>query len=708
MRPSEDSTGGLWQLLATELAPYPGRISVVVRMAVSCTLVVAITMVFRIPGAALGAYFPLLMPRASLASTWRTVRVTAVLCVLGTVELLLGAMLFAGSPMAHFFWAMGSLFLVFYLVSAMRAGNAAVGFGLLLAGGISVWDNPLSANDRVTLTLFALLSILIGCASTIAVEIVFDRFHPDDLVLNGVRERLAVVRELFETYIGETQPKPLLRHRLLQLARHGAGHLLETLSRLHYEEPYRSQIGTALSLSGELVELGSNLAELVQYPSEGDRQHMRAIAQRLAQADEHFAHGEVPERVDLPDVFESSRTMPSLGAIERNVDLILDAFTEGSSGVLLPHAAQVKSGLFADDAFRGNRHLLFAVRGTLAAMLCYLAYLSVGWKTLNASVVTCFLTALSNIGLTRQRQLLRLLGVFAGGCLLGFGSQIFLLPWIDTIPQFAAVFGINMLLCAWVATSGPRLAYAGVQMGLAYDLVNLNGFAMNTSLLSARDAVLGILLGLGAMWLIYDHLGATSSRTAIRSLFLANLRSLVSAGTALQRSAEASEIRGYRERIDRAFEDLRLYADSTIFEVHATRDSELAAIDCIRRLQPEMRALSLLQFALLQHITVSGIRSELTGRALLKTSEMLESMAVRLEGEQWPSEPEILSELTNAIEQTHSRCAAADVAPGLDMRLSHSLLVVARDVWQRFEKDLNPADRVVRPRLVETADSRGD
>ncbi len=62
-----------------------------------------------------------------------------------------------------------------------------------------------------------------------------------------------------------------------------------------------------------------------------------------------------------------------------------------------------------------------------------------------------------------------------------------------------------------MATSGPRIAFAGFQIVLAYNLVNLNRFTINTSLVPSRDALLGILLGVVAMWLVFDHLWAENS-----------------------------------------------------------------------------------------------------------------------------------------------------------------------------------------------------
>jgi multidrug resistance protein MdtO len=195
-------------LLKTELTDYPGRFSLALRMTLSCTLVMTAIMIFRIPGAALGAYFPLFMPRDSPKSTWRAVSITMIVCIAGTVELLTGAALFGGSPLTHLFWTIVNIFATFYFLSVMTVSSAAVGLGLLVLVGVSIWDIPSPASVRVSLTLYMLLSIVIGCVATVVVEYCLAKTHSSDAVLTGIRERLSLARALFETYTLGEQPEP--------------------------------------------------------------------------------------------------------------------------------------------------------------------------------------------------------------------------------------------------------------------------------------------------------------------------------------------------------------------------------------------------------------------------------------------------------------------------------------------------------------------
>ena len=73
------------------------------------------------------------------------------------------------------------------------------------------------------------------------------------------------------------------------------------------------------------------------------------------------------------------------------------------------------SRLIAADAFVNPEHFRFALKGCFAVSACYVIYNSIDWPGMGVPVMlTCFLTAVSTIGTSRQRQVLRFAG-FCGG-----------------------------------------------------------------------------------------------------------------------------------------------------------------------------------------------------------------------------------------------------------------------------------------------------
>lgn len=689
-QPRQDIATLLWTLLKTELMPYPARYSAALRMVVSCTLVMMITLTFRIPGAALGTYFPFLLPRDSFRSTWQTVRITLITCIFGTIQILLGAIFFAASPLLHFFWSLASIFLVFYCISIMTVTNAAVGLGLLTAGGISIWDMTASTNTRVTLTLYLLLSVLIGCIVTVLVEFIFFRLRQPDVILNGITTRVALVRQQIQAYLaGKKRPGRLLHHRLMHYSKIGTGRLGDVLSGTDYDEIYRSQLATAISLSHDLTIMAAAIAEVDQHPSSKDHERLHALHTQLIQIEHHLRQSQAPDRIDLPDNFTASHTFPELGGLERTIDLLSDVFTEGNENHYQPGTAILlhphhHAPIFVDDAFTDKRHFRFAVRGTLSAMLCYIFYLSSGWKGLSASIVTCFFTALTSIGATRQRQLLRLLGVLAGGCILGIGSQILLIPLVENLPEFSIIFGGCMFICAWVATSGPRLAFAGAQMALAYDLVTLNRFGITTSLIPARDAILGIFLGLSAMWLIYDHLWATPSATAHKQTFILALRELAS----ISDNLHTVSLKHDRERIGRIFDDLRSFVDTQIFEPHVTDESEEFLAKRLSKWQSLTSALSLILFGLLEHISHHGMQSAISQKTLQQASRTLSDIASMFEKKSASFPDEDFTLILHSIEHKQAMNHPLHWSLAAELRLNHALIVLTKEIHEKAIEDI--------------------
>jgi uncharacterized membrane protein YccC len=160
---------------------------------------------------------------------------------------------------------------------------------------------------------------------------------------------------------------------------------------------------------------------------------------------------------------------------------------------------------FIPDAFSNPSYVQFALKGCLAASICYVFWSGLDWPGLGVSTVTCVIAAPIAIpGSSRQRLTTRLAGLFFGGVICGIGSEIFVLPRVDSIVGYTVPFAAVSAVAAWFATSSPRLAYFGRQMALAYYITIFQGFGVSTSLVASRDRLTGIFLGLIVMWLVFD------------------------------------------------------------------------------------------------------------------------------------------------------------------------------------------------------------
>ncbi len=615
-------------VVRAELAMYPGRFSLMFRIVLACTSVMVLVMVFRIPAAALGAYYPLLLSRDSPRATRRSALRTSIVCALGAMEIIIGAMLFAGSPFLHFFWLMANLFAVFYLISAMKLYDAAVALGVLIASAMTIWDTAASPATRVTLTLYTLLSILMGCVISALIETLFAQTHPSDAVLDGIQQRLTLTEKLLRKGGNIDADIASIRVQLGRYATRGTGDIREILAHSNYDGSYKAQLATVVALSGQLIELSVNLGETIRLLSPSDAIRCSSIAQNIAGIRLRIAREEAPDWLDLSDEVEHAN--PVLAEIERNVELIAESFSDDDP---TPHhhlpesGEQQRIGIFQNDAFSSPEHLKFAIRGTLSAMACYLFYMGVGWTFLAGSVTTCILTALTNTGATRHKQLLRFAGFFVGACILGFGTQTLILPQIDSLPEFTLLFAFVIALGAWAATSSPRLAYLGFQIVLAYDLTNLNRFTLNTSLVPARDAILGIILGIVAMWLFFDHLWSRSTAETMRVMLPTTIRDVAQLDH-LSNAEPPHELRRFQaecERLSRNFDKIRTLSDHSVFESFPKDRHEAFMAHCIESFLPQLRAYLLVKTGLLQDRTINDMQqhTELVDDAKRRSSEIL-------------------------------------------------------------------------------------
>jgi len=482
------------EFLKEELAPYPGRAALVARMVICATLVMIITMTFRIPYGMHGAVFTLIISRASPRATLKHVRTVIITFAFSAVYIFIGALFSLDDPTLRLLWIIGTLFIAFYAISAMTNYVAATGFGILIAITISLWDMHVPVELKVENTLWAFAQTAMACGITLLVELVFSGFRRGD-------------------------------------------------------------------------DLRRSIAELKSDSS--------------------------PVR------------------------------------------------LFARDALSNSDHIKFGLKGCLAASLCYIIYTSLAWPGISTAVVTCILTALTTVGSSRQKQVLRVSGAIVGGVVVGIGAQVFILPYLDSIGGFTLLFIAVTIVAAWFATSSPRLSYFGVQLALAFFVINLQEFKMQTSLTVARDRVIGILLGLFMMWLVFDQLWSASAVEAMKKSFVTNLRllgQLFSVPPSKDIRVVTEQTSSLREQINTNLDKLKVLADAVLFEFGSSRQHDLELRGQIMHWQSEVRVLFLMETTWLKY------RLRLPGFELpegLREAQLdfddefaraLESMADRFEG----------------------------------------------------------------------------
>jgi multidrug resistance protein MdtO len=676
----------LWRFLKEELSPYPGRVATVARMVLAATLVMIICNTFRIPYAFQGAIYVLLITRESPQATLQSARTMCLATGISTAYILILANFVISVPTLHFLWNIGSFFVVFYALSSLTNYGAAVMFAIVVSVAIPLWDRHVSAETNVEDTLWLVLASFTGVAVTAAVELAFRRTRPGDDIVLPIAERLAAVHSLLLYYAEGRSPEEKIENTVAKLEVLGTSGLRRALRRSNYSSEYRIQMSGVTVLVGRLVDRAAILTELSVAGVGGDPSRLGRLAASVASIRADLLRQRVPGPIQLENDDDAAGVIPLLREMEKIVALIPQAFggsRQAEECVPFPEDAQ-QATFLVPDAFVNPEHVRFALKGWLAATICYIVYNLIDWPGISTSVTTCLLTALSTIGASRQKQVLRFGGAIAGGFGIGLAAQVFVLPYVASIIGFTVLFMLVTAFASWIMTSSPRLSYFGVQVALAFYLINLQEFAFQTSLSIARDRVVGVLFGLFAMWMVFDQLWGKSAAVEMKRMFISNLRLMaefVRGPLSAESEAAIKRSLSFRETINNGLDQVRTLTDGVLFEFGPTRQQDLALRARIIRWQSQLRMIFVTGIALWNY------RLQLPGFELPKPvadaqaafdeslTKVLDGMADRMEGAASVVSEDV-GRLVDRLNQTIQACyqgkSQEPLAPKLETYVSLS------------------------------------
>jgi multidrug resistance protein MdtO len=644
----------VWKFLKQELAPSPGRTALVARMTIATTLVMIVCMTFRVPYAFQGAVYVLMISRQTSRATVESAVTILLFTAIGAAYLLVSTWFVVNVPMLHFLWVIGSFFLGFYAISTLTNSTAAVIFAIMVAVGVPFWDRHVSVETNVEDTLWLCLSVLIGVVITAAVELAFVRLRSGDEVVLPIAQRLAAVGKLLTCHAEGCTVDSAIEREIIRLDAQGTSLLRRTLRRSDYSPQYSVEIGGVAALVGRLVDLAATLTQLSFDFSATDQRRFRDLAEAVTTIRGDLTNRRIPASIEFDDERQTAGSAPLLGEMEHTVTLIPEAFADSRLvQEYLPSSEDTPRVTFiVPDALANPEHVQFALKGCLAASVCYLIYNLVAWPGISTAVTTCLLTALTTIGSSHQKQVLRITGAIFGGFLIGMGSQVFILPYCDSIAGFLVLFVAVSALSSWFVTSSPRLSYFGIQAAVAFYLINLDGFKMEISLAVARDRVVGILLGLLIMWLVFDQLWGAPAAVQMKTTFICNLRFIAQ----LAREPASKDLKSaigrslaLRETINTNLDKVRAFADGVLLEFGPSREQDLALRNRIRQWQPNLRILFILCIVLWRYrVRLPGFelpeaiqpaQEEFDNRVAMG----LDRMADRLKGDESAQEDDLTS-----------------------------------------------------------------
>ena len=492
---ADGTLGGIIRQAKADLAYFPGRVAMAWRVAALCALMAMIAMIYGIPESAISCYLIIfVMKPDGVESMVMAIAITVLVSlVVGLVFLLIHFTLEA-APLRMAALIISS-FLFLYIGSASKLGPVGSIIALVIAFVMTLLSDIPMGEVATRGLLYAWLMAVSPMLLIIGFNLFLGR-APQTLLRASLAERLFTVAEALR------QPDATNMVKISGLLQEGQNehqqralfvrifHLRPRSEAVWLESAVKSSYRLLLATSALSPDAPENVRiELAAYC----REAAQAIAAGNLAVTPHFT---IENAAD--DINEIRNALVALANADNEQDLTAP-----------------KSSFFAADALTNPVHQRFALKTTAAALICYLVYTALDWQDIHTAMITCYVAALGTTGETVHKLVLRIIGCLIGA-LMGVLAIIFIIPHLSDIGQLMAlVFGC-ILLAAWVSCGNERIAYAGVQIGLAFLLTVLQGFGPSTDMGVALDRVLGILLGNLVVYLIFTRLWPVAIADAVR------------------------------------------------------------------------------------------------------------------------------------------------------------------------------------------------
>ncbi|MCX5571840.1 FUSC family protein [Kaistia nematophila] len=484
----------LHQLIA-DVQPFEGRFGMTWRISLLCALVAAVAMIYKIPEPAIGCYLIIYLMKPD-ASTNIVLAIGATILV--TVFVALVFVLTRWTIEVPFLrlavMALASFAFV-YLGSVSKLGDLGSDMALVITFALTLVSAAPLGEVVTRGLLYAWQMVTMPMALMLCFNMVLG-WKPSRLLRKTWRERV------------EASEQHLLRHdaasraRLQELlsegnAEHDQRALLTRI--LHYV-PKRTtnQLAQAIEQSYALMLAVSALPPTI---AADERERLAAQCRKVAEA---IAAKAVIPAPDVPTATDDAAFAAAWTALREMAD-------PDPAWPAMP-----QEPFFAADALSNPDHQRFALKTTLAAMIAYIVYAGIDWQGIHTAMITCFVASLGTTGETVHKLTLRIIGCLIGAA-LGIGAILFVIPNLTSVGGLMILVFVGLLPAAWVASGSERISYGGVQIGLAFLLTVLQGFEPSLDMGTARDRIVGILLGNLLVYLIFTRIWPVGVVVGVRA-----------------------------------------------------------------------------------------------------------------------------------------------------------------------------------------------
>jgi multidrug resistance protein MdtO len=597
------------------LAPDPERLEFTTRLALICALTTLVTEIYQTPDPALTVYFAFFFNRPE-----RTVSLILSVALPLVIAVAIGLIfLVANVVIDDAMWRVISIavlsFGLLFLGSASKLRPIAstvaliVGYALALLGTIQTGE----------LATRALLYIMLDVAITAAVSLLVNLLlapAPRRTAEEDIADRLKLCARVLR------DPGSPARSELAAKVREGMDPVLKQLKFAGIEKSAPlSELGalrqgalSAFALMSAVDALAANPE--VEVPA-AMRTTLADSAEKLAHVVQHGGH----PIENTPELLRAANLSPLAHDLVTAIEDALRDFAEPDDTAQKParqeKAAGKKGGGFlVADAFTNPEHVQYALKITAAAVFCYLLYSLLNWPGIHTCFLTCYIVAETTAGESVEKLTLRIIGCLVGAA-AGLAAIVFLVPTLTSIGGLMTAVFVGAWVGAYVAAGTPRISYAGFQFAFAFFLCVIQGSAPSFDLTTARDRIIGILIGNVVAYCALVYVWPVTITRRVDPTLATTLRLLANAAAA----AEPRERWLLGSEAQSTLREIKTDIELAHYEPASVRSSA-AWLSARRQLVENTQSLGTL-------LLISGDASELSR---VHAATRLERLAMRLAG----------------------------------------------------------------------------
>jgi len=479
--------------LKRELAPFPGRLNVMLRCILTSAIVIVASMALEVPELALSLLVVFYVTQSNVVVT----RLVGVMFIVGsTLGIGLSILLLKFTfdyPLLRIVVASLLFFGSVYFMRVLKIGVVFFIVAIVVIYVQSFVDQTDQADLLIRAVLWVWIAVNYPIALTLVVNTLLLPAEPQLQLKAEIHRQLAALdTRLTQLIDGTTSAAPIT----LASVQQGALALQKllrftTMRDAHYREHQALQLACIATVS-RLYRGASELPLSWPGASAVRLAMLRELRANARALDESVMSGEPYRYVSTatPEERNAADAIPAAGELQRALHAYADLVASGVE----PGKPPASEPMVAPDAWTNPAYMRFSLKTLLAVLVCYVFYNTVDWQGVHTIMLTCLIVALPSLGASTQRALLRLGGAAVGSALALF-MVVFVVPHLDDIVGLLLITLPVVALGAWISAGSERIGYAGIQVMFTFSLAVLGQFGPTTNLTEIRDRMVGIALG---------------------------------------------------------------------------------------------------------------------------------------------------------------------------------------------------------------------